>query len=134
MEPVHVEVLAAARACAGRGWLFRLADLVRALPHRNPGTVRTHVASRCCVNAPANHASRHPYFRLVARGRYRIEPAFRTPPRPRRTLRPSQDRILASIDSGIDATLVDESLRMTPSDRLDTMRAAALSLDAMKER
>ena len=30
-------------------------EIVRALPHLDPGTVRTHIVSRCCVNAPKNH-------------------------------------------------------------------------------
>ena len=76
-EAIHAQVLAAARRL-GRSsdWTFRLVDVVRALPHRNERTVRTHVASRCCVNAPANHPHRWPYFRRLRRGIYRIEPAF----------------------------------------------------------
>ena len=77
-EPVHAEVLAAARRLCRRGsWTFRLRDVVRALPHRNAGTVSTHVASRCCANAPENHAHRWPYFDRVGRGVYEIRPPFR---------------------------------------------------------
>lgn len=77
--PVHEEVLAAAKRLsdASAGGTFTLTDVVEALPHLNESTVRTHVASRCCVNAPSNHAVRYPYFRRVEHGVYKIEPAFR---------------------------------------------------------
>lgn len=78
---IHAEVLSAARRLSRAGdWTFRLGDVVRALPHLNERSVRTHVASRCCVNAPRHHAHRWPYFRRVGRGRYLIELAFREPP------------------------------------------------------
>ena len=50
---------------------FTPAEVVAALPHLNAGTVRTHVASRCCVNAPANHSHRPLYLQRVSRGRYK---------------------------------------------------------------
>jgi hypothetical protein len=109
-----------------RDWTFRIADVVKALPALNPGSVRTHVASRCCVNAPAHHQSRHRYFRAVGRGVYRIEPAAR---RRRTRSQGWQDRILAAIDSGVDPTLIAESLRWTPTERLERMRRAAVSLE-----
>lgn len=57
---------------------------MRALPDLNPQSVRTHVTSRCCVNAPANHAHRWAYFRRLARGHYEVMPACRNtePARP----------------------------------------------------
>ena len=137
MEPIHLQVLEAAHRAAGRDWTFSIAEVARSLPHLDPATVRTHVASRCCVNAPPHHASRYAYFRAVARGTYRIEPAFRL--RPRGTAgRPRsqawQDRLIAALPSSVDSTLVAESLKMTPTDRLETMRRAAVSLDAMTRR
>ncbi len=77
--PVHSEVLdAARRLCRERGgWTFRPDEVVRALPHLNASTVRTHIVSRCCVNAPKNHPHRWAYFRRVARGLYEILPALR---------------------------------------------------------
>jgi hypothetical protein len=134
MEPIHEQVLNAANALAEPGGTFRIADIAAALPHLNPATVRTHVASRCCANAPANHQSRYRYFKAVRRGVYRIVPAFRrrVPSPARRT--PSQDVILASMDSGVDPTLIREALAVTPTERLETMRRAALSLDAMRGR
>lgn len=77
-QAIHAEVLSAARRISSSGdWTFRLADVVRALPYLNERSVRTHVASRCCVNAPRHHAHRWPYFLRVRRGIYRIEPGFR---------------------------------------------------------
>ena len=76
---IHEEVLAAARRlCAGRrNWSFTPAEVVHALPHLNERSVRTHVVSRCCVNAPSHHAHRWPYFRRLRRGLYAVEKEFR---------------------------------------------------------
>ena len=49
----------------------------RALPHLDAGTVRTHVVSRCCTNAPANHPHRWDYFQRVDRGLYEIRGPYR---------------------------------------------------------
>lgn len=135
MDPIHLEVLDAARrlATAKTLWTFRLTDLVRSLPHLNPGTVRTHVASRCCVNAPSHHQTRYPYFRAVGRGVYRIEPRFRQRSRQRGAAEVGwQDRLLAKVESGVDPTLIRESLTLTPTERLERMREAAEALEAMK--
>lgn len=134
-RPIHLEVLDAALARTGEraGWRCALRDIVRALPHLNPATLRTHVASRCCVNAPSNHQTRYAYFRAVGRGQYRVEPAFRRVA-DRRSKGGWQDRILERLDSGIDPTLIDESLKLTPTERLERMRQAAESIDAMKSR
>lgn len=128
MDPIHRQVLEAARRVAQPDGRFRLAAVIQALPLLDSRTISTHVASRCCVNAPANHQSRYGYFRRVARGEYRIEPAFR-----RASVRPetsSQDRVIA-LGSGVDPTLIDESLQLSPTERLETMRRAALALAAM---
>jgi predicted RNase H-like HicB family nuclease len=71
---IHEEVLSTARRiCRERGERgFRVADIVHALPHLNPSSVRTHVVSRCCVNAPKNHPHKWGYFRRVGRGEYVI--------------------------------------------------------------
>ncbi len=81
---VHHEVLdTARRLCHERGgWTFRPDEVVRALPHLNASTVRTHIVSRCCVNAPRNHPHRWAYFRRVARGVYEILAALRRARRP----------------------------------------------------
>jgi hypothetical protein len=71
---IHDEVLKAARRiCRERGAKsFRVLDVVQALPYLNPNSVRTHVVSRCCVNAPKNHPHKWDYFRRKARGEYII--------------------------------------------------------------
>ena len=71
---IHEEVLATARRiCRERGErTFRVSDIVNALPHLNPSSVRTHVVSRCCVNAPKNHPHKWDYFRRTGRGEYVI--------------------------------------------------------------
>ena len=75
---VHDEVLAAAIRIAGDAdWTFTPDQIVRALPHLNARTIRTHVTSRCCVNAPKNHPHKWNYFRRVGRGTYSIVPAYR---------------------------------------------------------
>jgi hypothetical protein len=75
---------AALRICRARGgWTFRPAEIVAVLPDVNAGSVRTHVMSRCCVNAPAHHSHRWPYFRRVRRGVYEIVRAQRERPAPK---------------------------------------------------
>ncbi len=77
-RPIHAEVLAAAQLlCGAEDWTFRPVDVVRALPHLNARSVRTHIVSRCCENAPENHPHRWPYFRRVGRGVYEILPPYR---------------------------------------------------------
>ena len=135
--PVHEQVLDAARRIAGRTGEFRMRDIVAALPHLNPATVRTHVGSRCCVNAPANHQTRWPYFRALGRGRYRLERAAggRLERRQRaQRQRGWQDRVLAALPSSIDPTLIASALKRTPTERLEYMRAAAFSLEDMRPR
>jgi len=132
MEPIHAQALRAACVLADDAWTFRVADLVRALPHLNPATLRTHVASRCCVNAPANHQSRYRYFRALGRGVYRIQRTFRHRSEYVKRGTASQNAILASFDSGVDPTLIAASLALTPTGRLETMRRAAASLDAIR--
>lgn len=77
---VHDEVLQAAlQRCANSGtWQFTLQEVVRSLPHLNERTVRTHVTSRCCVNAPKNHQHRLAYFRRVSRAVYEILQKYRS--------------------------------------------------------
>ena len=75
--PVHSEILDMAYQCCGEGWMFKVIDVIHALPHLNANTVRTHITSRCCVNAPPHHDHRWPYFRRVGWGIYEIMPSFR---------------------------------------------------------
>ena len=75
----HQEILRAAlRICRRRGsWRFRPVEIVSALPHVDAGTIRTHVVSRCCVNAPKNHPHKWDYFERVSRGIYEIRRPYR---------------------------------------------------------
>jgi predicted RNase H-like HicB family nuclease len=77
---IHDDVLRVARRVCRerRTWTFSVEEVVRALPELNEHSVRAHVASRCCVNAPANHPHRWAYFRRVGRGEYELLPAYRT--------------------------------------------------------
>lgn len=76
---LHRQILdAVLHICRERGgWTFRAREVVLALPDLNAGSVRTHVMSRCCVNAPSHHAHRWSYFRRVRRGVYEVLPACR---------------------------------------------------------
>ncbi len=76
---VHEEVLEVANQIASQrsDGTFGVDEIVRALPHLNESSVRTHVVSRCCVNAPKNHLHKWDYFRRVGRGRYQVLPAYR---------------------------------------------------------
>jgi hypothetical protein len=55
---------------------FQLNDLVNFMrlkkSHFAESTIRTHVASRLCVNAPANHDSRYPDFERTETGTYQF--------------------------------------------------------------
>ena len=75
--PIHTEVLTAAQRVCRDDWTFRPVEVVRALPHLNAQSVRTHLVSRCCENAPEHHVHRWPYFRRVRRGVYEILPPYR---------------------------------------------------------
>jgi len=77
---VHDEVLAAANQIAsGReDGTFTPYEVVKALPILNENSVRTHVVSRCCVNAPKNHLHKWDYFRRVGHGQYEVLPKYRT--------------------------------------------------------
>ena len=74
----HEEILQTANRLADSAGTFELSQVVRALGHLNKSTVRTHIVSRCCVNAPKNHPHKWPYFRRVGRGEYQIMPEYRT--------------------------------------------------------
>ena len=86
-----------------------LAEIVEALPNLNSGSVRTHVSSRCCVNAPDNHQHRWPYFHRVRRGLYRLRDPFIVPAGPSVSIsrlqplpsrwRPRQERSAVHLDA-----------------------------------
>ena len=113
----HHEILAAVqRILAERvNPVFTPDEIVRALPHLNAQTVRTHVTSRCCVNARPHHQSRLEYFRKTERGRYELLPQHRlpsgrrlaAPPTPRPAARPQRDTIHAVVTKDGNAYVVD---------------------------
>ena len=74
---VHEEVLQAANRLAGPDGSFSLNQVVEQLRHLNENTVRTHVVSRCCIDAPRNHPHTWGYFRRIGRGKYQILPKYR---------------------------------------------------------
>lgn len=76
---IHEEVLRAANeiACKRADWTFSPEEIVRALPQLNENSVRVDVVSRCCVNAPRNHAHKWDYFRRLSRAKYQVEPSHR---------------------------------------------------------
>jgi predicted RNase H-like HicB family nuclease len=84
MAHIHEEVLEAANRIASRrqDYTFQMDEVIRALPHLNENSVRTHIGSRCCINAPRHHVHKWDYFRRIARGRYEILPGYRSPASP----------------------------------------------------
>ena len=113
---VHDEVLGAAiRICGERGdWTFTPDEIVRALPHQNANTVRTHVVSRCCTNAPKNHPHKWDYFRRTSRGRYEIATRYRPTVSgrrvgrgPRGAARSLRDTVHAVVSRSGDAYVVE---------------------------
>jgi len=106
---------AAQRICAGRREpVFTPNEIVQALPHLNAQTVRTHVTSRCCVNARPHHQSRLAYFRKKDRGMYELLPKYRLP-KPRANAAPrhsepkgsQSDTIHAVVTKDADTYVVD---------------------------
>jgi predicted RNase H-like HicB family nuclease len=82
-SPVHKAILDAANRIAAHGdGTFAPDEVVRALPHLNENTVRTHIVSRCCIGAPKHHATIWPYFRRVGRGQYKIASKYKRKPEP----------------------------------------------------
>jgi len=72
------EVVEAARAIIARKRRneFRLIEITQYLKNANSeyseSTIRTHVASRCCANAPDHHAKVYRDFERIGEGMYRV--------------------------------------------------------------
>jgi predicted RNase H-like HicB family nuclease len=92
---VHEEVLTAANqiAASRKDWTFAPYEIVDALPMLKESSVRTHVVSRCCVNAPVNHLHKWDYFRRVGRGKYEVVSKYRTHPATPHTAPPAAGRV-----------------------------------------
>jgi predicted RNase H-like HicB family nuclease len=86
MARVHQRVLDVANQLASQSkdGTFTINGVVRALPELNANSVRTHVASRCCVDANKNHPHKWDYFRRVGRGRYQVTARYRQTGRARK--------------------------------------------------
>jgi len=130
---------AALRICRGRGgWTFGPGEIVVALPDLNSGSVRTHVMSRCCVNAPAHHVHRWPYFRRIHRGEYEILPAWRRRHRPggaEAGYAPGPERpdpVIAAYEKDIDRTLILRRLRLSFEDRLLALESWMKDIEELK--
>jgi hypothetical protein len=153
---------AALRICRRRGgWTFGPGEIVAALPDLNGGSVRTHVMSRCCVNAPAHHVHRWPFFRRIRRGEYEILPAWRSRRRPgaeaagssRRdraraafghavgvrepgvSYAPGPERpdpVLAAYEKEIDRTLILRRLRLSFEERLLALESWMKDIEVLK--
>lgn len=71
------EILEVARDLTNRGITpFAPIDVLRELERRgttySESTIRTHIVSAMCVNAPENHGTRYDDFERVGHGRYRL--------------------------------------------------------------
>jgi hypothetical protein len=76
--PAHIEVLNAAKSIVKRTGKneFSIEDVLREMTQSGTtyleSTIRTQVSSRLCVNCPAHHAKRYPYFERTDHGKYRL--------------------------------------------------------------
>lgn len=76
--PCHEQVLAAAKDISARKGVNEFTpdevvqELHRACSKCSDSTIRTHVVSRCCANAPDHHAVRYDYFERIGPGLYKI--------------------------------------------------------------
>ena len=74
----HDQVLDAAKAVTTRSGKneFSIAEIISELARSSSqyaeSTIRTHVASRCCVNSPNHHAVAYDYFERIDHGLYRV--------------------------------------------------------------
>jgi hypothetical protein len=80
--PCHEEVLEAARSIVQEKGdnAFTPQEVVDHLRKRltaySESTIRIHVVSRCCYNAPRHHAVKHEYFERIGRASYKIRPDY----------------------------------------------------------
>jgi len=72
------EILAAVREIVNSKGInqFEVGEVVEYMLSKNqnlnPSTIRTHITSRCCVNAPANHPVTYNDYERIKRGVYRL--------------------------------------------------------------
>lgn len=74
----HEDVLEAAREITARKGINEFApeEVITYLKSKGTkykeSTIRTHVVSRCTINAPAHHGKRYPYFERISYGLYKV--------------------------------------------------------------
>lgn len=74
----HEKVLEAAKTIVGLKGTneFTPAEVMQYLKNQHTvyseSTIRTHVVSRCCINAPKHHIVRYDYFERIGRGLYKL--------------------------------------------------------------
>lgn len=72
------EILACARTIGGSTGTFSIQDLIHCMEKRGTryaeSTIRTHITSRMCTNAPDNHAVTYRDLKRIGRGKYRLLP------------------------------------------------------------
>ena len=132
--PVHTRVLDAARRSRGRHQRLAVPpprDIVQTLPDLDeedrPHPSQAAVASM--RRAITNRVT--PISERWVAGSMRSNPdSERTSQRPAGAV--GRTALIARVDSGVDRTLIDESLKLTPTERLERMRRAAASLDTMR--
>jgi hypothetical protein len=71
------EVIVAARRLHATGHAaFAPAEIIRFMQHNGtaygPSTIRTHVVSRMCADAPDNHGTTYADLERIGHGRYRL--------------------------------------------------------------
>jgi hypothetical protein len=62
---------------------------------------------------------------------YRLQPRFHVKEKPHPGW---QDILITELGTGLDATQIVESLKLTPTERLESMRRAAASLEGLSSR
>ena len=72
------EILECAHAVAGRSGTFTIQDIINCMEKRGSrykeSTIRTHITSRMCSNAPDSHAVTYRDLERTERGNYRLLP------------------------------------------------------------
>ncbi len=74
----HEEVLEAARIITDKKGKNEFTPEEVVLYLKNQGTdfeestIRTHIVSRCCKNAPSHHGTTYEYFERISNGLYKV--------------------------------------------------------------
>lgn len=76
-QTAREQILETVRYITGDGQrTFAIAEVITELEHRGSrltrSTIRTHISSRMCANAPGHHGTTYDDFERVGRGEYRL--------------------------------------------------------------